>query len=104
MTHLTHPMTAWSKFQQIKYALDQADIEGLLAVECPSDEYDGEASLIESGIAKATNFGKNKVGAHAVEAVVSEVWNSQFGPFGPEDLKKRRPAFASVAQKIVEAL
>lgn len=97
-------MTPWSRFREIKSALDQEDIEGLLALQCPSDEYDGEASLIESGVARATNFGKDKISADEVEAIVSEVWNRQFGPFDPDHLKQRRSAFASVAQKIVESL
>ncbi len=97
-------MTPWSKFREIKSALDQEDIEGLLALKCPPDEYDGEASLIESGVARATNFGRNKINAETVQGIVSEVWNSQFGPFNPDDLEKRRTAFLAVAQKIAKSL
>ena len=83
-------MTQWSKFRDIKSVLDHEDIEGLFALQCPPDEYDGEASLIESAVAKATNFGKQKIGVEAVEAIINDVWNSQFGPFDPEDLNRRR--------------
>ncbi len=97
-------MTPWSKFREIKSVLDREDIEGLLALQSPRDEYDGEASLIESAVAKATNFGKQKIGVETVEAIVTDVWNSQFGPLDPEDLNRRRSAFASAAQKIVASL
>jgi hypothetical protein len=36
-----------------------------------------------------------------VAEIVSEVWDSQFGPLDPEDLNERRQAFSSVARKIV---
>jgi len=97
-------MTPWSRFREIKAALDREDIEGLLQLGCPRDEYDGEASLIESGVAKATKFGKKKIGADAVEAIISEVWNSQFGPFDGEGIEKRRNGFTSVAQQIAASL
>lgn len=97
-------MTPWSKFREIKSVLDQEDIEGLLALECPPDEYDGEASLIESGLARATNFGKDKVTTDAIQAIVTEVWSSQFGPFDPDELEKRRPAFFAVAREIAKSL
>src|SRR5580765_8025068 len=80
-------MTPWSRFREIKSALDPEDIEGLLALECPSGEYDGEASLIESGVAKDTNFGKSAISVEQVEGIVRAVWDSQFGPFDPPDLK-----------------
>jgi hypothetical protein len=97
-------MTPWSRFREIKSALDREDIEGLLALECPSDEYDGEASLIESGVAKATNFGKSAISVEQVEGIVRAVWDSQFGPFDPPDLEKRRSGFASVAHRIAASL
>jgi len=93
-------MKPWSTFRLIKAALDKEDIEGLLALGSPSDEYDGEASLIEDRIAKLTNFGEKRLTSSEVGDIVTSVWNSQFGPFNPEDLEKRRPAFSSVAQKI----
>jgi len=97
-------MTPWSRFREIKSALDQEDIEGLLALECPSDEYDGEASLIESGLAKATNFGKKTITIGEIEEIVRVVWNSNFGPFDTSELEKRRDAFASLANKIAACL
>lgn len=93
-------MKPWSRFKEIKSALDGEDIEGLLALGCPKDEYDGEASLIESGIAKVTDFGKTKADAKQIEEIISRVWNDRFGPFDDEELKKRQPGFASAAKRL----
>jgi hypothetical protein len=90
-------------FSQIKAALDSEDIEGLVAVGCPADEYSGEASLIEDRIAKLTRFGDEPLGQSQVERIVAEVWNEEFGPFSDEDLTKRRSAFSSVARKITSS-
>jgi hypothetical protein len=94
-------MKSWSSFRRIKTALDSEDIEGFLAMGCPADEYDSEASLIESGIAKAASDGK-PIDATHIEKIVSEVWNDMFGPFTDEDINKRRYAFSSVAKKIAD--
>lgn len=97
-------MGPWSRFREIKAALDREDIEGLLALHSPPDEYDGEASLIESEIAKITSFCEKAVDAGEVEGIIAAVWNVQFGPFDAEDLERRRSAFSAVAQKIVAGL
>ncbi|HTW31245.1 MAG TPA: hypothetical protein VMD76_06175 [Candidatus Sulfotelmatobacter sp.] len=93
-------MGPWSKFREIKAALDSEDIEGLLALGCPSDEYDGEASLIESGMARATSFGETPISAKELQEIVAFVWNDRFGPFSLEDVRRRSPAFAAVAEKL----
>jgi len=41
-------------FSKIKAALDSEDIEGLVAIGCPPDEHNSEASLIEGRISKLT--------------------------------------------------
>jgi hypothetical protein len=91
-------------FSRIKAALDHADIEGLLAIGCPADEYNSEASLIEDRIAKLEQSGHEPPAEAQVERIVAEVWNEQFGPFRDEDLKQRCSAFTSVARKIIGSL
>jgi hypothetical protein len=93
-------MTPWSIFRQVKAALDHEDIEGLLASGCPADEYDGEASLIESEIARITAFGERPLSVEDCERIVIDVWIEQFGPFRAEDLEMRGPAFSAVAKKL----
>lgn len=96
-------MAAWSRFREIKALLDREDIEGLLALGSPHDEYDGEASLLESEIGKATAFGQKPIAAKQVEEMLARIWNDQFGPFSEQDMKKRESAFASVARRLAES-
>jgi len=91
-----------SLFWRIKHALDEADIEGLLSLGSPGDEYDGEATLIENGICRASDFGKVVIGQSEVEKIISDIWNHQFGPLDSADLERRKPHFAKVAAKIIE--
>jgi hypothetical protein len=91
------------RFAQIKAALDSEDIEGLLAIGSPPDEYDSEATLIDSRIAALRRLGDEPLGESQAERIVAEVWDEMFGPFSDEDLQKRQPAFKSVARKIVGA-
>jgi len=93
-------MLPWSIFREIKAALDHEDIEGLLASGCPGDEYNSEASLIESAIAEITDFWKKPITIEQCERIVIDVWIKQFGPFKTEDLEMRGPSFSSVARKI----
>ena len=92
--------SAESLFRRIKRVLDEEDIEGLLSIGAPSDEYDDEASLIEDRICKATDFGKKALGLEQLEAMIEEIWNSQFGPFDQTAVVQRRPYFVRVARKI----
>jgi hypothetical protein len=92
-----------SLFRTVKELLGQEDIEGLLEIGSPSDEYDGEASLIEDAICKATDFGKIPMDVAEVENVVARIWNQKFGPFDETAEAERRPAYHRVARLIVES-
>lgn len=89
-------------FRKIKAALDAEDIEGLLQIECPRDEYDGEASEIESDIARLTDFGKRSATVSELAEIVASVWERKFGPFSSQQLQQRRAAFVAVAIRIAE--
>jgi hypothetical protein len=78
----------WSLFRKNQGSLGQEDVEGLLALDCPANEYDGEASMIQDRIAKATHFGKSVLEFGPIEEIVAEVWNGQFGPFEAAELER----------------
>jgi hypothetical protein len=90
----------WSIFKHVKKALDEEDIEGLLAIGSPGDEYNGEASEIESLVAKKSAFGKRKVSARELEQTIRMIWEQQFGPLSEVQIKQRKQAFRRVAEKI----
>jgi len=96
-------MKLWTMFSQIKAALDNEDIEGLMAIGCPADEYNGEATLIEERIAELTRSVHEPLSEVQVEKIVADVWNEMFGPFSDEDLQMRRSAFTTIARKIISS-
>jgi len=87
----------------VKCALDDEDIESLLAIGAPRDEYDPEASKIESRISVLLGNQSEVSAAHVAE-IVADVWNSMFGPFDTEQIAKRQSAFDSVAKRILKSL
>jgi hypothetical protein len=96
-------MNRLEQLRAVKSALDEEDIEGLLATGCPADEYDHEASLIESEIAMVTDFGRKNLSITQCERIVVDVWIKQFGPFKAQDLEMRASAFTAVAKKLANA-
>ncbi|HYN10813.1 MAG TPA: hypothetical protein VES67_25750 [Vicinamibacterales bacterium] len=59
----------------VKRIIDAADIEGLLKMGAPEDEYDLEISLIA---ARLNSLQQPSV--PAIEAIVFDVWQTKFGP------------------------
>jgi hypothetical protein len=93
---------AWTMFHDIKAALDAEDIEGLLAIGAPGDEYNGEASMIDGAIAKATAFGERNIATADVEKIICQVWDQMFGPLSEQQLQQRADAFRRVAEKLAK--
>jgi hypothetical protein len=89
-----------SLFWKIKSALDDEDIEGLLAIGCPSDEYGSEATLIEDGLCRLTDSGKRPADIDEAARIVEQIWNLKFGPFETSEADQRRPHYEAIAKKI----
>jgi hypothetical protein len=90
--------------KQVKVILDNADLEGLLALGAPQDEYDQEVALIESGIDGLRKTENVALTENQIADVVANVWSQQFGPFSDDEMNKRRPHFVGVARRIVALL
>jgi len=73
-----------SLYYLVKQVLDEEDIEGLLGMGCPADEYDDTARLIVDEIRNATEFGHKELEVALAGRTVADVCNSQFGPFAQE--------------------
>jgi hypothetical protein len=84
----------------VKTALDAEDPEGLLALDCPADEYNQEASIIAGRIETLRTKQAAPLSVEQIASAVAEVWNKQFGPLTSEDLERRRPSFLAVANRI----
>jgi hypothetical protein len=90
----------WSIFKVVKAELDKADIEGLLALGGPGDEYSGEASGIENKVAKLTDYGRRELTPSDLTMIIESVWNEMFGPLDEKGLEARSAIFKSVAKEI----
>jgi len=83
-----------SDLQQL---LNLADIEGLLALGAPNDEYDHEARSIASVLRGINDASLTE---DKLAEVVREVWIRAFGPFSVSDIEKRSRAFRQLAREI----
>jgi hypothetical protein len=84
----------------IETVLKEEDIEGLLELGAPSDEYSAEAQSI---MAVLRSMSESDLSEDRVAAIVRAVWTTSFGPFSAEDIQKRLHAFRKVAHRICAA-
>ncbi|HEY0760233.1 MAG TPA: hypothetical protein VGD59_13360 [Acidisarcina sp.] len=84
----------------VQETLNTEDIEGLLELGAPGDEYSHEAEGITSALA---DLPEKELTEEKLASVVRGVWIRSFGPFSDVDIEKRSPAFKQVAHKILTA-
>ena len=80
----------------VKNLLREEDIEGLVHLGAPADEYDSEASEIEAAMSRLGA----KCSEEQVVQVLEEVWKGFFD-LSAEDIGLRRDAFHRLARRIV---
>jgi hypothetical protein len=84
--------------EEVQRILNREDIEGLLALGAPDDEYETEARTI----AKEFTPEKDPLSEEAIAEMVRKVWIQAFSPLSDDGLKKRSPAFYRVARSLLE--
>lgn len=84
----------------IDNALRTEDVEGLLELGAPKDEYSHEAKTIASELAELTPGTESEDG---IAAVIAKVWAKSF-ELSDEDLDKRYAALRRVARQILSAV
>ncbi len=67
--------------EKIYNLINEADLEGLLKMGCPADEYKPEIQKIAFNIL-LTYVAKNKITEKQVCKIIAEVFNTQFGDLG----------------------
>ena len=79
-------------------ALNDEDVEGLLAAGAPGDEYEAEARLIAEALEHLpeTDFVVDRV-----TLIVADVCNRMFGPFNDDEMRARSAVYRRVAERIV---
>jgi hypothetical protein len=81
----------------IDNALRAEDVEGLLELGAPNDEYSHEAKTIASELEQLTPGTESEDG---IAAVIAKVWAKSF-ELSDEDLDKRYSALRRVARQIL---
>jgi len=77
------------------------DIEGLLSMGAPDDEYESEAEMLADRIGEAEEKSPDhKITREEVENIIATVWMETFG-LCDEDFRRRKKAFAAVAARLV---
>jgi hypothetical protein len=82
----------------IREVLNSVDIEGLLQVGAPADEYESEAQMIATAISQTS---ESDLTEERLLHVIRRVWTEMFGPFSDEEIKKRDAVFLQVARQIL---
>ncbi len=85
------------RLERIRDVLKQGDIEGLIEIGAPQDEYDSEAQMIWQ---EMMSFESAALDDKTVVAIVRRVWEDMF-ELDDQNLGKRTDAFASVAREIL---
>ena len=80
--------------------LQKEDIEGLLNLGAPKDEYSHEAAEIHAALEA---IDENGATPDQVATVVMTVWERSFGPFSPDDIEKRSPVLKQVVRRILDS-
>jgi hypothetical protein len=81
----------------VKAILDAEDLEGLLRIGAPSDEYDNEARMIAE---RLSLLGPQPT-VEQVAAIVTAVVAQMFGPLSREQLNRRQAVHRRVAQRLL---
>lgn len=82
----------------VREVLNAADVEGLLRLGAPNDEYMSEAQMISEVIAQ---LDESELSQERIEEIVRNVWAKMFGPFSEEQISKRGAVFSHVAREIL---
>lgn len=82
----------------VEEVLKSEDIEGLLELGAPTDEYADEARRIISALAKVE---MEDLTESTIITAIQKTWMESFGPFSDADIQKRMPAFQQLARHIL---
>lgn len=83
----------------IQEVLNREDVEGLLALGAPRDEYDAEAKLILSAI----ESGHVSPNEEQLYEILQKIWVRVFGPLSQAQIQERQAALRRVARQIARA-
>jgi cell division ATPase FtsA len=89
-----------SRLDRTNELLRHEDIEGLLSMGAPDDEYESKAEMIVDHVGEAESKAPiHKITKEEVEAIISAVWKEMFG-LSEDQLRQRHEAFQSIAARL----
>ncbi len=77
------------------------DVEGLLGLGAPRDEYSAEVEGVAAALQRLTAATPSEPD---VLRVLETVWRRSFGPFSEQQMARRSPGLRKVARRIVECI
>jgi hypothetical protein len=83
----------------IEEVLRSADIEALIQLGAPKDEYESEARSIMDAVAR---LDVNEVTEESLTAIIRTEWSKWFGPFSDDEMKMRMTDFQRIARRILK--
>jgi len=90
-----------TRLQLIDELLRTHDIEGLIEIGAPEDEYNSEAKMIAERIGTAEwRVCPQKLSLAQIKEIIRNVWVEMFG-LDEEVLGKREDAFEEIAKRLV---
>jgi hypothetical protein len=81
-------------YNQIDEILRSLDIEGLIELGAPTDEYISESKDIEMAIKLLRKEDSNE---ESLVKIIQAIWMKNFGPFSDNDIELRMPEFRKLA-------
>jgi hypothetical protein len=89
-----------TRLQQVTDLLRKEDVEGLISMGAPDDEYDSEAEMITNRIGEKESEPSNRrISRGEVVSIIANVWKDMFS-LSDEELAQRRESFESIAARI----
>ena len=83
---------------KIEEVLRAADIEALIQLGAPKDEYEPEARSLIYAI---SHLGENELTEERLTEIIRIEWTKWFGPFSDEEVEMRMPDFRQIAHQIL---
>jgi hypothetical protein len=75
----------------------QHDVDGLISLGAPDDEYEPEVELI---VAALDDLSREQASVTAIADIFAAVWTQMLGG-SEERMQKRRPEFDEIAEKVM---
>lgn len=82
--------------EAIKLALQREDVEGLIELGAPTDEYNSEALAVSSALQAMPAQESDQ---SSLAAIIAVVWAESFG-LTEQEIKLRMPAFLRIANQL----